>query len=177
MSEACQVLSKEQFDKLSDAEKRIIIAKDVIKNIDEALIIATQGTYVSLQTESGYRARMSDNFERELDEFIKTEKLKCIACAKGSFFISYVMRNDNCKVNDYDAAKCPESLQRVLPFFSIAQMNLIETAFEGDRINYDEESGYNDLKAEEFYRQYEYPDDRLKAIAQNIIDNKGTFVL
>jgi hypothetical protein len=59
---------------------------------------------------------------------------------------------------------------KLAPIFGMRQVRLIEATFEG---------WYPVCGATKagraFYELYEYPEDRMKAIFQNVIDNKGVF--
>ena len=135
------------FDNLSDSCKRIVIARDVLAQIGDHHIIPKQGTFIHF-----INYRTFDN------------NWKCKACALGSLAISKLLF-EKCKLldgifcyNERDFCKSK------LGFFSIHQLSLIERFFEG----------WGDFS----YTLHQYPDStsRLRAIMENIIENKGTFI-
>lgn len=162
-------IKNEQFAAMTPAEKRVALAQDVIMQLNAELIIAEQGTYLSLHEENS---------------------LKCDACALGSLFICSVTKPE--LALDIDVVvdmSDRESMQDHLGgIFDPAQLDMIETAFEMDSymkypkgLDVDDESAvtaFNDLinKTIEFGRKYVYDKARLIAIMENVVANKGTFV-
>lgn len=162
-------IKNEQFAAMTPAEKRVALAQDVIMQLNAELIIAEQGTYLSLHEENS---------------------LKCDACALGSLFICSVTKPE--LALDIDVVvdmSDRESMQDHLGgIFDPAQLDMIETAFEMDSymkypkgLDVDDESAvtaFNDLinKTIEFGRKHDDDKARLIAIMENVVANKGTFV-
>lgn len=161
-----------KFKSLSKAEKRVQIAKDVIVQIKLKFLMPQTGNYFQ-----------SSLITRHIGEELQSVLSKlpsCNVCAIGSLFVCDVMRTDNFKVNDYmnDDAKMKSKLK----YFSLFQLELMETAFEKWvvtdssrklKVDYD----YSEIaeKAIKFGKRYRNSTNRLIAIMENIILNKGNF--
>lgn len=164
------------FQEATRAEKRVIIAKDCITRIKLEQLIANKGkVFISeiLPREGNIK-----NIINESSDF------QCNACAKGGLLMSYIGRINNldfCDISTSDGCSKVESrkdLKKLKGIFTELQLDLIEAAFEGDLYNNQESS--NKKKEENykaFFRKYTSSSNRLIAICQNIIDNKGTFKL
>lgn len=108
----------------------------------------------------------------------------CQVCGIGSIFVSKVRMADNTKVtvmtSEIDETLCPGSDifdSQLFQVFSPAQLDMIESAFEmHECTNYG--TDYADPKIVRsvlFGQRYNDDSDRLQAIMENIIENKGTF--
>jgi hypothetical protein len=105
----------------------------------------------------------------------------CGVCAIGAVFVATVRRFNQLTLRELDEqnrgyrGELTDYLER---FFDANQLNLMEWAFEGSHIegnDYDY-CGYESAIIA-FHRQYEDDNARLVAIFENIIKNKGRFVL
>lgn len=181
------------FNKLSEEDKRVAIAKDVIKQIKAGKYYASTGTYVNLDV------KLSDDtsLQKHFDE------ITCDVCALGGLFMSNVKFNNQCTYNELGCGKFLD----LLKYFSKEQLFLIEIAFEGweisDMLDFETEvNGYIDIMqgiyagrytleeitdtsdstkskmkaAMLFGENYHDESDRLIAIMQNIVKNKGEFI-
>lgn len=174
------------FNKLPVAKQRIRVAKDVIKQIDIKKYTVDTGRYVDDVEFKGYRdyshLDIKDNFAN-----IK----KCQVCAIGACLLSITHFKN--KLSFYDVGHNIYSLRnakvkKLLSLFSKEQLLLIESAFEGlsysaDRVavhvlEYDTDKCSEDLliRASKYYSRFRSSKNRLKAIMNNIIKNKGTFI-
>lgn len=179
------------FEKMSKAEKRIVIAKDCLLRIQLG----------QLEVESGYFGIIPNIYtfgECDIKTVINnnvvndTKMLPCSGCAKGSLFFGYVGRVNNFKVNNFSGRNYENNSEheKLLEIFSLKQLAMIEFAFEGlqyisgvelgneDDIRafftkhggvYDEDGDTNDEATKETATT------RFIAICENIIKNKGTF--
>ena len=176
--------------KLTKAEKRVAIAKDVLKQLKTERYVATSGVYLE----------SSNDFHKASDAADAKEVLakveKCLVCAIGSMFMSAIGKFNNCTIGDvfaplgtgYYASERPlkregsdkpttlhEHLEK---YFTAPQLGLIECWFEGQS-NYDmfvkTAFLYGSQAAVNFKQKYEDDNDRLSRIMKNIIRNKGTF--
>lgn len=162
-----------KWSEMTDSEKRVTLAKDVISQLKKNKLNACSGTYLMIIN--------LDNVEdnEQLNKVLKKQGT-CEVCAKGALFISHIMRNNHFTVGDYYSCRKNDNekiKERLDSLFSLSQLELIEKAFEG-------ESHDNELKdstlidlANEFHYYYEDDEERLIAIMNNIIENKGTFKL
>lgn len=156
-----------KFDAATPAQKRVMIARDVINRIESKYIIADSGSFG--RNIEGYG---------QAKEFINTKT--CSVCAKGALFCSIVGRVNKFKLEEFDSnAETNGDIESkihapIREYFSDEQIALIETAFEGEQ--YLESINIDTWEAVDFYEELRYSDhDRLIAICQNIIKNKGTF--
>ncbi len=165
-----------RFARMTDAQKRIAIAKDVIKQVNAKRIKPTRGIYLETKF-AGSKITIADvGLEMELKALYENMP-SCNACALGSMFVCAVSKfnnlsieehiNDGRKIeydkNVYDTIKVQEiyygrPTEYLGQFFSTAQLDELERAFEADK-SWDPRSST----------------ERLIAIMKNIIRNKGTF--
>lgn len=182
-----KILNKE-FESASPEKKRVMIAQDVIRFLDQERILAYPGTYFNVP-ELSFGAMRKINKEIELCEVLREVK-ECELCAIGGMFYSAVMNHNNLKVSDVysierlylgisdgifiSGLKLVDYLEK---FFSRKMLRLIETAFEGDVV----EDVFSDsdvpevLAAIAFYNRYDDPKEIMIAIMENIINNNGEF--
>jgi len=152
-----------RFAAASPAERRVMVAKDVIAQIKAKRFFATEGTYVDAVDAIPDGTRM----DAPLRNILKKVP-ECHVCAKGAAFLSLVRLANTVKVGDvldYYGEKVengPENLDKVAwnfleQFFPIDLLDEMERAFE------------------DMYHGYEIDDadERLTAIMQNVIDNDG----
>ena len=179
--------SNEKFNSMTKEQKKVQIAKDCIDRIMLEQLSAVEGSLVKFST--------IDKFQKHDEKTsVKTvlntvDAPKCEVCAKGGLFLSYVGRTNEFNVNDFSPLN-PNHFggsehQKLLEIFSHRELAYIEYAFEdGQFLYYDSVNNCNieftvsERNAiREFYNLYPSNNDRLIAICQNIIKNKGTFTL
>lgn len=185
------------FAAADPAEKRVLIAKDVIAQIKLGRYKAATQTWVSPVVRGvggGYPLRDTttdllmefgaDASMREL--FLNKQIQACECCALGAMFMSCTLYNNNQTVEDFEEETNWEFDERVdgrhggfsnglHKFFSRAQLALIEAAYEGGIGAFEAPTS----KQATVYKWADnLPDDkkRLVAIMENIIENEGTFV-
>jgi hypothetical protein len=182
--------SNAAFKKATKAEKRVMIAKDVLSQIKANRYIVECGTWVDANW----------NIRNEIDGTESVQKLfadrtieTCNVCALGSLFMSCTNLNNNTCVSDInyggEGTEIGERIEEgdtlsngLNKIFSKKQLQLIEVYFEkGD--GWFGEDGYTGNYIGEDSRHVEYfndayPDDdeRLVEIMKNIVANDGTFV-
>lgn len=167
------------FIKASPSEKRIIIAKDVINQIN-------LGKYIS---KSGVYCEFNKSIIGDLQKHLLKPSVNCKVCAIGSLFSSSIRINDKYKIS----SSCQNidnypMMDELLKYFSEEQLHLIEKAYESwknsilcttKEIN---ASNYRDrkkltstssLRNEEEYKKLNK--EALLSIMLNITKNKGTF--
>lgn len=170
-------------------QKRMLIAKDVIAQIKAKRFKPTAGTWVRTKMKNGAYLAVEEKFDgnesmREL--FIGKRIPACDCCALGAMFMSCTTYNEGTTVDDFEREMDWDFEERVLNktlsngltnFFSVEQLQLIETAFEGGDGAFMVKKG--DLaaqKAASWYEDLSRDDKRMIAIMENIIANNGTFV-
>jgi len=188
------------FEKLSPARKRVAIARDVLAQIGNRLVV-TQGTYFESDDLTKARKRRGVTKQTEIRELLNTVE-SCNVCAKGALFICNIDKVNKLKIADLTGdstqygqiygGDITDYLERL---FDERQLKLIESAFEvtdmsedsADVDEYDFETSEDIEAAIEFGRLFQtepensYDDvetdavSLLRAIMENIIVNKGTF--
>jgi hypothetical protein len=102
------------------------------------------------------------------DVLLKEKQLSCGVCALGALFVAKVMRTDDCPFH-LESYGRDEVSTKLVSLFSDEQMDLIESAYE----LYGNQSEPGSAAA--FGAKFKAGKPRLKAICQNIIENKGKF--
>ena len=167
----------EEFKKATKAQKRVMIAKDVLTQIKAKRYFAESGCWVQTNINATCEKDLKD--EDSVQELFAEKKIEsCNVCALGGLFMSCTNLNNNTTVQDLknefyigdlvaDDDEISNGLNRI---FTQKQLRLIESYFEGGE-------GYfrGGNKTQTFLESYN-DDERLEMIMQNIIDNDGTFV-
>lgn len=162
-------MTKEDFELLPDNEKRVVIAKDVIQQLNSGHIIASQLGYIG-GIELALKIKNSKFNTDFRDIFNETT---CYVCAKGALFVSDIMLRDEFKINSQ------EQIDEGLVFTGLSSSKGITT-----RLNYFSKSMLSNIEWHyEGWQEYrwfhdKYPSDkqRMTLIMKNIINNKGEFV-
>lgn len=148
-----------KFDSLTKAEQRVVIAKDLIKRLNEHRFTAQAGTYLRVTT-----GRRDGERDDEVKDMLKGAR--CRGCQLGGIFLCAVDRHNKLKLKDMGYLEDNDRSMRsyLSKWFTESQLLEVEEAFEG--------SG----------KYYEWADAirrdgvRMRLIAQNIIKNNGRFV-
>jgi hypothetical protein len=194
-------LTVEEFDALPKNEKAVLVAKDVLKQIKLKKYIPNAGTYIKKNWDfddlKDLGLKKKDDVRNNFDKIPQ-----CQVCALGSMLLSCTKLGNRLTFNDVDIINGaridnlnkPKIKKLFKSIFDGYQLLLIENAFEGGSFTADRyannilghklsDSDYN--KCNEFYFKYagyggfsdESTHNRMVAICENIIKNKGTFVL
>lgn len=174
------------FNKSTKAQKRITIAQDCITRIklNNLRLYGSNGFL-----DNDFEEILKTSKENDLKAIVNSS-VTCVGCAKGGLFLSYVGRANKFKVSDLDSAQNDiddNEHVKLLEIFTVRQLALIETAFEGTQhiFHYKNKNGKvievnftikEEEKAEEYYIEYRNSDERMIAICENIIFNNGKFV-
>ena len=178
----------EEFKKATKAQKRVMIAKDVLAQIKAERYFPERGEWVRpLWSDDQKSIDIKLDPNSSIKDAFKSKAINsCQVCALGGLFMSCTNLNNNTTVQDMkteyylgevvqDNDKISNGLNRI---FTRKQLMLIETYFEGGEgyfKGYSEYFSYSDEKLlVTFFKSY-HDDERLKMIMQNIIDNNGTF--
>jgi hypothetical protein len=176
------------FHGLTAAEKRIAIARDAIAQLKADRYVATYGSYFSLyatETEGSLSGK-------PLDQVMERSVKPCYVCGIGACFASAVRLTDQVKIGSehgsivsFDRLDSAFS-KKLRQFFSIFQLELIETAYErsssscGIRSRFEISGKKVPEKkiqaAVKFGLRYYDRNKRLLSILRNIVRNHGTFV-
>ena len=169
-------MKKENFNSLPDNEKRIALAKDVIKHLNTKKIIVSQ--YIGYIRNHEIIIQIGDYVADkgklpELQPLLKEHV--CQVCALGAMFVSDIMNRNKYKMDSlgfYDLSL--SSISERLTFFSERQLELIEAYFEGGRtISFLDE---NHEEAIYFHSINPNSQKRVIKIMENIINNNGEFI-
>jgi len=163
------------FNSLTKAQKRVEIAKDVIKQIK-------LGKYEPKNW--GY-ANFDDNLDLKLDVQSNFDKItECNCCMLGNCLLSLTKFQNNLKFHEISSgfqvkdSKVSKMLKSV---FTPYQQALLEACFENGDCTHAEEAYDCYLKDEDydkctiFYSRYNSAKARVIAAMENIIANNGTF--
>lgn len=179
--------SNDIFNASTKAEKRVAIAKDCIARIELGQFTAQRGRFCNIDADNdgfladGFHLRKT---KTSIKKTLNDNRIRCRVCAKGSMFMSYIGR-----VNDMGFDKMSSGgthnleyhnppMTKLLEIFSKNQLDLMEYAFEGTGDYLWMSSIFtqrNRKQCKSFYKRYENSNERLIAICENIIKNKGTF--
>lgn len=171
-------MKKSEFNKLSKAEKRVVIAKDALAQLRLNKWSARMGLYVQF----GNGINVANKENAQLCKILPKGG-KCEVCARGALFLSAVRKFNDFKVSQLELAYEQDEVRDIgsyefrkyeLGFFTRAQIKLIEAAFEGyDFISSSWPKAVQD-GCRHFYENFT-TQTRLEAILKNIVRNKGTF--
>lgn len=159
--------ANKKYNKATPAQRRVMIAKDALKQLGAKRIKAACGTYVNvynLQREA--QVESTEQLQRLLHNPNLTSQ--CHVCARGALLLSAVMYRNDCFVYE-DSATPSES--EYIKEFSESQQDMIEAAFEEWTGNPGGKWSAKFLTGEECSNDQK----RLELILKNIIRNKGTF--
>jgi len=164
-----------KWEEMSPKERRIALAKDVIKHLDSLEVLSGNG-YLTLEDDEDFfnSKNPDDQITREDCDQIRKN---CAMCARGALFISRVdlFNSINWSSLDSDQGKFSDILRKeqttacLDESFSEEQLGLIEAAFEQNDFYASESSRKLASAAENF--SYDEPKDRLRQIMENIIKN------
>lgn len=165
-------------EKITKKEARIRVAKDVLKWLKLGELSLIPGEYLSDNLNNLPEAGCAK---------ANIEKLKtCNVCALGAMFLGQIDIFNKIQIEDvfrYDYKKnlCVRDevmREKLKDIFDINQQCLIECAFEiDDRSGQDDDTVTEEQieNAKAFGAQYIRPRQRLQAIMENVIKNKGVF--
>lgn len=195
-------MTTEEFNKLTPEAQRVLVAQDVIKQLNIKKYKSTPGTYAEFQS-TLFTDDKFENSNVELNKHFNTLR-NCEVCARGALFLSTVNLGNAFPINkisihSYDTGRAGVAAydlgKRLNPIFSMNQQALIECAYEGIDVSehlktvvityniHQKELGiiqhlaYKGLlnECKKFKKKYPKSKDRMIAIMRNIIRNKGIF--
>lgn len=158
--------------------RAVVVAKDVLAAISAGRFRVEQGAYVDTDVPgtSGDGEPLRENLRRAaLRAQDYSPKDECRVCALGACFIAMIdrgtiVRDDTWFDNRYDLY---EELQDI---FTPEEFDLIEEAFELGGVHTDIHDTLPARRTRNFGRRRKDPVQRLEAIMQNIVDNRGEFI-
>lgn len=167
-----------KFHDATKADKRVLIAKDVIQQIEAGMYKPTS-VYVNVNT----------RLDGDLDFQSNSDKVKCECCGVGACLISLIRFTNNATIEEVDYSFHRKLSNRLEECFSVKQLALIELMFEQSIIKFCGEVKTNlggnwrstfsekeALKLNESKKLYkDSKKKRLIQIMENIVRNNGTF--
>lgn len=181
-------ITTEQFNKMPVKKRRIMVAKDVLLQLEAGKIKAETGHYIQLKFVPDIDLKDSrEDIKKNYDKISE-----CRVCALGASIMSCTRLGNQLKFEDIGAgvASLNNSATKGLlrKVFTPKQLMLIETAFEGHSPSstrvasylfglsrYDSLTNKEVEDCNKFRYRIEDVNDRLGAIMKNIIKNKGIF--
>lgn len=165
------------FSRLTFAQKRVSIAKDVLARLRSKRLEAKHMSWVTIDEALGAAFQGSPEETEVREVFAKVKS--CKVCALGACFVSAIDKSNKLSINELTTTPyegCGFDNEDVLKYlkrwFSEEQLAVIECAFEQGNGYY-----YSRPGAASWRPKLTDPDKRLRAIMNNIVKNKGTFVL
>jgi hypothetical protein len=171
-----------EFKKATKAQKRVMIAQDVLAQLKAKRYVAESGCWVQANYNSAVPLADIKYTDSVQELFVEKKIESCNVCALGGLFMSCTNFNNNTLLEDLDFAsselgdlieevKLSNKLNKI---FSVKQLKLIEVYFEGNDGYFYENREYDTVKA--FYIKYPSDKKRLQLIMENIVKNDGIFV-
>lgn len=167
------------FKKLTPAQKRVAIAKDVLKQIKAKKFLIESGNFAIIRN-----GIMPDPDVFDKGYLLSKEVEACDVCAIGAAIISGIRLFNKVTFNNPHIDPI-ESWNLIREFFEPEQAVLIENAFEigcgAYNENWSEEEPLPEVdqseidKAMEFGQEFDNETERAVAIFTNIVQNKGVF--
>lgn len=182
------------FKKLSPAQKRVHIAKDVIAQLKSKKYKARAGDYLKINLT---KETLPQSESEQLICSLSDKNVTCECCARSAIFASAVRNFNSVKISDVDTSSDGLSnihyneeiilegyeTERVeKEYFSPNQLVLIESCFEQNVLNNfnvkETDSFFEDVcAAAEYGNSFKSPEKRMIEIMNNIIENDGEFVI
>lgn len=181
------------FKNKTAAQKRILIAKDVIEQIRAKRFTATEGIYIAIYNKND-EFFDGDESEKSAQKEILNNANRCECCAIGSVVASCILFNNEVDVESANnmgfgdryssgfPAQHPFKKSGLSKIFTVGQLMLMEAVFERhgvsdfcDNQNMSFDAAHNLLDRWE-RPKYNTPKKRLIGIMENIIENEGKFI-
>lgn len=153
-----KLITEAQFKKLTPAERRVLVAKDVLAALKAGRLSAQRGTYLSIDKWDEYgNSAACEPYRKSVDarsEFAKFDQ--CGVCARGACVIAAIERFDRVSVGGmgrYSTLSDLASDSKIIgDVFPVSMMLSMESLFEAGWLS---------------------PNDALVVIMKNIIANHG----
>lgn len=167
-----QILNS-KYENASDAEKRVLIAKDVLSRLESKQFLASHYYRTNIDT--------SNNIQ----DFVLSGK-KCSACLLGLTFLSFIGFTNKVNRMGYavasfditDRIPVDEPTKEFFRVFGPKTLEILEILYEDFIIKITEDSN-NEIDKYRIYLNKKYDNEigRLQNIMNNIVHNKGDFNL
>lgn len=145
--------AKERYKLMTREQRKVAIAKDVIKQVNAGVLHAKDGCGYLVTKRS-----MKEPVDIDKKNALDVAK-RCTVCARGALMISKISKFNDHVVASFDGfLPSWETSFALEDAFDYTELRLIEKAFEN-----------------EWSDRHPNPNDRLIAIMQNLIDHDGEF--
>lgn len=177
----------EAFEEMSPEQKRVLIAQDVLDQLDAERFYAKRGNWVNALGLSNLRNKR----EEDLQKFFLNDLPSCHVCGLGALFTCAVERANKLPVHQFlnsgglngtlEGLNGSPMFTYLQGFFDQKQLDAIEVAFEQGQgfVKMKEHPNLTDeeyLGAVSFCFKVNDHRKRMEMIMENIIENNGTFV-
>lgn len=168
------------FTKATKAQRRVLVAKDVIAQLKAGRFTAESGVWLIGDTVDA----ASDKIDPSLQRAVLAGQVECTCCALGSMMASCVLFKNKLKTERVFESNLTQGISHfydhdedVRALFSDRQICLIECFFEGGdgAMDYTSLTEREQRSAIHFIFLNENDNDRLGLIMRNIVKNQGTF--
>lgn len=168
-----------RFRNLTIKQQRIKIIRDVIEYLKADKFEATPGIYLRAV---GYKKSIEDT--DNLHEVLEAAP-KCEVCGIGGIFVSAILLKNEFEVKDLLGTGSSNELKRSTSLGRDGMISYLATWFDkrelGDIENAFERNGFwsghcTSIRAATFGGKYRSNNDRLLAICENMLKNKGKFI-
>jgi phosphoribosylformylglycinamidine (FGAM) synthase-like enzyme len=159
-----------EFKKATKAQKRVMIAQDVLAQLKAKRYVAESGCWVKPNIDSAWEQKLSHH-DSVQELFIEQKIESCNVCALGGLFMSCTNFASSELGDLIEEVKLSNKLNSI---FSVKQLKLIESYFEENDGYFYINSQYDRIKA--FCDKHPSDKKRLQLIMENIVENEGTFV-
>jgi hypothetical protein len=179
-------LSKARFDKLTVYQQRVAIMKDIILRIDLSILIPFRGSFI--HDDELPHATTSTDLQCEFNKV-----RNCEACAKGALAMAWIGNFNKYMVEDFGLDGRQDTGEKgtkeLVACFGRDLFDAIEIGFEGwvaewhakkfrGKDSSEDPTRLSEKIIREFGRSFDtQASHALRAIAKNIIKNKGVMVL
>lgn len=152
-----------KFRKMSDDEKRVAVARDVLSQLDAEKYVATPGMYCRVDIPFDDNERVA---EADADMSVVIAQTSCEVCGIGALFASTIRMQNKIAFNAYGQASIHNYLGDI---FTAPQLRSIESYFE-----FGAHGDYRIDARSPIFKEHD-ADLRLRMIMENIISNDGRF--
>lgn len=165
---------------ISSAAKRVALAKDVLKWLNEGIIFAHSGgiMYAALENEIEKTSNWNAAKRDSLLTLLQSRKVECGVCAKGAFLIAKLVKIDQPLIieGDQNPLHAERATLKAIPEMPPKMMAELEMLFENDSYSWDRDH-LSQSEQNQLLRIAEtLPIDenkRLELLCKKLIANKG----
>ena len=170
-------ITKEEFNKLTRPEQRVIIAQDVLAQLAAKKFHPMRGNYCEIKpgkdtkgVNTTERADIDDRYifpaSLSAQALIQSAEA-CYVCAKGAMVCAYVERFNKRTVGGMSCMSSDETMVRI---FGDNMWSEIEAQFEGNR-SYRKNAVFNMMTIRQ--RNTPIKPKSMKSLMENVVKNKG----